>query len=324
MNILKKYKKWEREVYKKKAWNIGFLDYDESAIFKPFKISWLDWQGYDKGWFADPFILSVEGNRIEVLVEEMMLDKAPETVSYRGKTITRRWGRISKLEVERVGDSYLLRKIVPVIENKLHYSFPAIYRANGKVFIHPENQESNKSELYEYDPGTGTASKIGLLCDAPLTDAVLFDGFGGKNFCFATRADWDDCGNKLGVYRSTTGTLFGPYENMPFAEIEFPDSSARGAGYFLKLKDGQILRVAQDCNRKYGAGTVFYEMKFENEVFSFKEVARHFANSPIWHVGLHTFNTFGRLAVVDGYGYLHPVKRALYKTKDSIRKLFSR
>lgn len=97
--------------------------------------------------------------------------------------------------------------------------------------------------------------------------------------------------------------------------------SARGAGYFLTLSDGRIIRAAQDCNRKYGAGTVFYEMKRVGDgKFSFKEVSRHFANSPIWHVGLHTFNTLGNLAVVDGYGYLHPVKRALYRAKDALRK----
>lgn len=171
MNILKKYKKWEREVYKKKAWNIGFLDYDESTVFKPFKIAWLDWRGYDKGWFADPFILSVDGNRIEVLVEEMMLDKPPATVFQAGRRrqATRRWGRISKLEITRGKDGrFVLEKVVPVIEDKLHYSFPAIYRADGKIFIHPENGESGVSPLFVYDEKTGTATRAGTLSEAPL------------------------------------------------------------------------------------------------------------------------------------------------------------
>lgn len=327
MNILKKYKKWEREVYKKKAWNIGFLDYDESTVFKPFKIAWLDWRGYDKGWFADPFILSVDGNRIEVLVEEMMLDKPPATVFQAGRRrqATRRWGRISKLEITRGKDGrFVLEKVVPVIEDKLHYSFPAIYRADGKIFIHPENGESGVSPLFVYDEKTGTATRAGTLSEAPLADAILFDGFCGEWLCFATRVDEPgrDCGNLLDVYRSKTGTQFGPYESEPWKTIRFPDDSARGAGYFLKLNDGRILRVGQDCNRKYGAGVVFYEMKFENGEFSFKEAARHFSDiASIWHVGLHTFNTFGNLAVVDGYGYLHPVKRALYRTKDRLGRL---
>lgn len=328
MNLYKRYKRWEREVYKKKAWNIGFLDYDEAAIFKPFKISWLDWQGYDKGWFADPFILSADGDKIEVLVEEMMLDKVPERIYQIGsrREVTRRWGRISKLEIARTPDGrFLLEKVVPVIEDKYHYSFPAIYRADGKIFIHPENGESGKSPLFLYDEKTSTATPAGTLCDAPLADAILFGGFAaGTPLCFATRVDKPgaDCGNELGVYRSTTGTLVGPYEKTPWKTIRFPDDSARGAGYFLKLRDGRVLRVAQDCNRKYGAGVVFYEMKFENGEFSVREVARHFSDvSSVWHVGLHTFNVLGKLAVVDGYGYLHPLKRMLYRTKDRIGRL---
>ncbi len=327
MNIFKRYKKWEREVYKKKAWNIGFLNFDETTIFKPFKISWLDLNGYDKGWFADPFILSAKGDRIEVLVEEMMLDKPPAKIFQVGRQreVTRQWGRISKLEIRLMTENrFRLEKVVPVIEDKYHYSFPAIYRDSEKIFIHPENGESGKSPLFLYDEKNSQATFAETLCDAPLADAILFDGFAGTWLCFATRVDKPgaDCGNELGVYRSTTGSRFGPYEKTPWKTIRFPDDSARGAGYFLKLSDGRVLRVGQDCNRKYGAGVVFYEMKFENGEFSIREVARHFSDlGSIWHVGLHTFNTLGNLAVVDGYGYLHPVKRTLYRMKDFVGRL---
>lgn len=142
MNIFKRYKKWEREVYKKKAWNIGFLNFDETTIFKPFKISWLDLNGYDKGWFADPFILSAKGDRIEVLVEEMMLDKPPAKIFQVGRQreVTRQWGRISKLEIRLMTENrFRLEKVVPVIEDKYHYSFPAIYRDSDKDF-HPSRK----------------------------------------------------------------------------------------------------------------------------------------------------------------------------------------
>ena len=328
MNLLKKYKHWEREVYRRKAWNIGFLDYaGEKTLREPFKIAWLDWRGYDKGWFADPFILSADGNRVEVLVEEMMLDKPPEKIFQIGRRreVVRRRGRISRLEIERENGKYVLRRVVPVIEDKYHYSFPAIYRVDGKIFIHPENGESGVSPLFEYDAATGTAVRAGTLCDAPIVDGVIFEGFGGEPLLFATRVDKpekNECENVLDVYRSKTGAFLGPYEPEPFAEIAFPDFSARGGGYFLRLDGGRVIRVAQDCNRKYGAGIVFYEMKRENGKFSFKEIARHFADlSSIWHVGLHTFNTFGNLAVVDGYGYLHPLKRALYRVKERVGRL---
>lgn len=321
MNILKKYKKWEREVYRRKPWNIGFLDYDESTIFRPFEIAWLDTCGYDKNWFADPFILSVDGNKIEVLVEEMMLDRKAAAFTVRGQTTVRNWARISRLEIERANGKYILRKVVPVIEDETHYSFPAVYRQEGKIFICPENHESDSAPLYEYDSGSGTAKRAGTLCPAPLTDAVLFDGF-GEWLCFSTReGEITANGNRLGVYRSKTGKWNGPYEEHPFTEIVFPDSTARGAGHFLKFKDGRIVRVAQDCNHRYGEGIVFYAMKYENGKFSFEELSRHFSVSSVYHVGQHTFNIFGNLAVTDGCGYLHPLKRGIYRTKEKLRRM---
>ncbi|MCD8284071.1 MAG: hypothetical protein LUD52_05055, partial [Opitutae bacterium] len=323
MNIFQKYKKWEHEVYKRKAWNIGFLDYDESVLFRSFNIKWLNLGGYADGWFADPFILSHEGNKIEVLAEEMMLNKAPETIVALGRKMTRRWGRISKLKIAFENGEYVLKKVIPVIEDHLHYSFPAIYRENGEIYIHPENWESEKSTLFRYDPKTEKAIPVETICAAPLTDAIIFDGF-GEPMMFATRNDEDDCGSELGVYRSKTGSWKGPYEETPFTRISFPDLSARSAGYFIVLKEGTIVRAAQDCNGKYGAGTVFYSMQYnaDKKEFTFKEIARHFPNSPIWHVGLHTFNTLGNLATVDGYGYLHPLKRTLYRIKTKLKSIF--
>ncbi len=313
MSISKRFKNWLNESFKRKAWNIGFIDYDETTIFKPFKIAWLNVGDYaKKAWFADPFILSRDGNKVEVLVEEMSLDK-PDAL-----------GKISKLEIERDGNgNYFLKKVVPVLAGNFHLSFPAIYRKDGEIFIQPECSQSGKSTLYRYDSASTTCVPAETICDAPLADPIIFDGFNnGEPMLFATRGNKEHLPKYekvLDVYRSTTGTLFGPYENEPFAEIEFPDISPRGAGYFLKIGK-KCVRVAQDCNGKYGAGTVFYEMKFENGKFSFKELARHFPNSSIWHCGLHTFNTFGDLAVVDGYGYLHPIKRALFLLKSRLKR----
>ena len=115
-----------------------------------------------------------------------MLDRPEAEITVRGKTVCRHWARISRLEIERENGRYFLRRVVPVIEDETHYSFPAIYRFDGKIFICPENNEANAAPIFEYDAAAGTATRAGTLCAAPLTDAVLFDGF-GEWLCFSTR-----------------------------------------------------------------------------------------------------------------------------------------
>ena len=111
----------------KEIYSIGFIESanDSDYIFKETcdqKVIWIDWNGYKDGWFADPFILSADTSRIEVLVEEW--------VNKLGK------GRISKLTIE--ANTYKLQCVKPILESDTHFSFPNIWKENGVIYVYPE------------------------------------------------------------------------------------------------------------------------------------------------------------------------------------------
>ena len=70
----------------KDAYYIGFLKETEMSLSiaeRYAKVRWLDVRRYKKeGWFADPFILSVNGNIIELFVEEMIYKTGRGIITY--------------------------------------------------------------------------------------------------------------------------------------------------------------------------------------------------------------------------------------------------
>lgn len=296
MSLVSRYKTWKKSVYKRRLWNIGFVDFNEDTIHQPLDISWLE-HDYKDGWFADPFIIQDDGEWLEVLVEQFVYAQDN--------------GHIAKLVVRRDGGRYYLKEIVPVIDDGTHFSFPNVYRQHGQIFIYPENWQSGGLNVYRYDPRSGQAEPDGSLIAEPLIDAVITEAFGVPRL-FATHENRDPCGQELEVYVSASGDWRGPYTRE--THCVFPDRVARGGGQFFPIGN-QLIRVAQDNNGVYGGGLVFFETHYDGENFSFTEIAQHLPRSRRYNLGLHTFNVNGAVAAVDGRGYAHPLKRTVYQMK---------
>lgn len=296
MRVLKAYKTWKKTVYKRRAWNIGFVDFNDETIFKPLDISWLH-TNYDDGWFADPFILHDAGDHLDVLAEHFVdADNL---------------GHIARLRIRREQGRYRLEDVVPIIRDGTHFSFPNIYRDNERIFIYPENWQSNTLQYYVYDQNDDRADPVECLYSAPLIDAVITEAFGQPRL-FATREDRDPCGSELEIFVSPSNDWRGPY--IKETDYVFSDRVARGAGQFFTLGE-RLIRVAQDNNGRYGGGLVFFETHFDGRNFSFTEIARHMPSDANYRLGLHTFNVHGGIAAVDGLGYSHPVRRVTYRMK---------
>lgn len=277
MKFSERYKQWLFET----RWTLGFIEATPKDILDgvPYVVHYL--KGLPKNrWFADPFILSIDEHDIDLLVEDF---------NYSTKK-----GIISRLTVDRC--TYMLKKRQPILELSTHLSFPAILRqSDGTIIIYPENSESGKCTKYTYDATTNKCKCIGTLLDEPLTDAIVTNLFGDE-LIFSTHLPVSNAiGNILSVY-TTDGQLV--------QQCIFDSNIARNGGDWFKVGD-KIYRPAQDCNEGYGRAIILQEVTRNDGIFSFRNIKRIESTHSVYNTGLHTFNFYSNVTVLDLKGYRH-------------------
>lgn len=273
---------------------IGFIEdfnFNQSSDDTFSKIKWVDLQGYRKGWFADPFILSADESQIVVLAEEYLYST--------------KLGRIVRLSIDR--NTYRLLKIEPILELPTHLSFPIYIRENGKTYLYPENYQGGALKIYEYDDSTRTLSNPITLVSEPLLDSQILK-IDGTYYIFAVKY-------KTGLQKDTkdliiykASSLLGPF--IPHQSIETEHNEERGAGTIFVTKYNKIIRPTQNCEYDYGKEVIFKQLELENDAFSEIEVGRISADgNKKKGLGIHTFNQLKDLTVVDGRGFRYVVSR---------------
>ena len=273
-------------------WRIGIVENSLEGIVngEELRVQWPSNPFHDR-WFADPFVLSVNGNEVTLLVEDYRYAEGQ--------------GRISRIIVDRKRGAIVSCK---TILRGGHYSFPAILRENGKVYLYPEQSRQGKLELYEYCPETETCEYVQTLSEEPLTDAIIY-----KGVIYSTRLP-EPNGKTLKMFKwpsavqssiaaSQRSSAFGDSKQLHCVQdanalnIEpetlnqpktfvFDECIARNAGDFFEV-DGVTYRPAQECNRWYGNALSI--QKFEDGAFT--EVRRI--------PGMHTLNSYQGVTVVD-------------------------
>lgn len=274
-------------------WQIGIVENSLEGIVngEELRMQWPANPFHDR-WFADPFVLSVNGNEVKLLVED-----------YRYKDGK---GRISRIIVDMERNSIVSCK---TILDGGHYSFPAIMRYEGKIFFYPEQSRQGKLELFEYCPATETCEYVETLSDESLTDAIIYKGViystrlpepnGTTLFCSSVLRTFknpssvqefkDEIRNSTlgpkGRFQSVAGNELET-RNSKLETISFSECIARNAGDFFEC-GGKVYRPAQECNRWYGNALSI--QLYENG--EFKEVRRI--------PRLHTLNSYQGVTVVD-------------------------
>lgn len=277
-------------------WQIGIVENSLVGIVngEELRVQWPVNPFHDR-WFADPFVLSVNGNEVTLLVED-----------YRYKDDR---GRISRIIVDIERNSIVSCK---TILDGGHYSFPAIMRYEGKVYFYPEQSRQGKLELFEYCPATETCEYAETLSDESLTDAIIYKGViystrlpepNGKTLFSSSVLRTFKCPSDVQIAASQRSSAFGGSRrlcgvkdaNALNLELEtlnqpktfvFGECIARNAGDFLEC-GGKVYRPAQECNRWYGNALSI--QLYENG--EFKEVRRI--------PRLHTLNSYQGVTVVD-------------------------
>lgn len=265
-------------------WNIGFLKNDIQGVLsgEPIEVDWVK-HHCRNSWFADPFIFDVTDSQIVVLVEEWY------------KPIKR--GRISKLTIDRETMTLVDKKVILQLET--HLSFPAIKRNGHDIYIYPENSESGSLSLYQYDDQRQTCTKINIICDESVADAISTDRFGGRKL-FATKQPSPN-GNTLYIYNWDA-------QQQKYVEsdkIVFEENIARMAGDFFEY-EGITYRPTQECNVQYGHAVTIQQVNFNNDKFGFTEIRRMHSVHPQLNVGMHTFNMYKGVIVTDALGFDRP------------------
>ena len=280
------------------AYYIGFLKVADMSLpiaERYAKVRWLDVRRYkDEGWFADPFILSVNDDITELFAEEMIYKTGRGIIAY--------------LKVD-MNSCEILEKHT-MLELDTHLSFPIYIRDNGKLYVYPENYQSGSLKIYKYDEQTKSLICPRTIIEAPLLDTQIVKIEGlyyalGVQFQSGLQKDTQ----KLYIYQADT--LLGDYKLIQV--IKNPRCEERGAG-LIYAEDDRMIRPAQSCEGGYGREVILYDLQrkpsgFEEKVIDRVLPDRKASNGNI----LHTYNRKDGWVVIDGWRYKYPRIAACYK-----------
>lgn len=292
---------WKEKLLYSQNWNIGFCEQTPEELISEKALRPIQWlkHPYHDRWFADPFMLKVTESEIVVFVEECPMEHPK--------------GIICELVIDR--KTTCLNERYVILEKDTHLSYPAIIRNEGKIFVYPENGASGRLNIYEYDEANHRLVNPVCILEEAVADATIFQQ--GNDF-YLTATKFPDTQERLFLYRAHS--LLGPYKQVYVEPAQERLSCSRNGGDTFTAY-GSLYRVAQDCSVRYGGALSIMNVIRWN-VF---QESLDFGLSPIkgrYNLGLHTLNFEQGLAVIDGYGLLHPtfsrIWNALARVKQKI------
>lgn len=236
---------------------------------------------YKDRFFADPFILDIKNDVIEVLVEEF---------------IYKEWkGRITLLTVDRNSFELVSRKVL--LDLKTHLSFPFIFRENTQIYVAPENSKSGQFSIYEYDDNKQQLTYVNALVKLPLVDSIIYK-YDNQYFILGSIQNGNE---NRELYLWTSDSLFGIYTPNEGILVKQGYSSSRRAGDIF-LSNNELYSASQSCANSYG------EKLYINRILKItnlkKKVSYHILhNLHMMRVFIH-YNTYKGMCVVDGLSYL--------------------
>ena len=267
-------------------WNIGFIEEGlaDTLTNKNPKIHWVKKRIRDR-WFADPFILNVTGSEIIILAEEYCYE------------VNR--GRIARVVIDR--KTYEEKSFEIILDLPTHLSFPFIIRQEDKIYLMPENSASGCSTVYEYDDNSRRLAPLHHLAEEPFADATIFEMKGVSYLCTTMLPDPNS--KSLKIYSFNKDNL---KVGNRIATVEFPIVCGRNAGEVFEV-EGCLYRPAQDCTLRYGHGVILQKMEMKDGEWMFEKVNSLYPRTFKYNQGIHTFNNYKGLIVIDARGFRNPI-----------------
>ena len=262
------------------AYNLGDVQITEQSLDQ------LNYMEPPKGRFwADPFPIERDGTYF-IFLEEFVYEAMK--------------AHISVIEMDSEGN---WNPPVKVLERDYHLSYPFLFEWEGNLYMIPETKRNKTIELYRcVEFPMRWEFETVLMDDVQAVDTTLhekdglwwlFSNIGGKDFA---------SNDELHIFYSETP--FGPWIPHKRNPVKSDVRSARPAGR-LFYQNGDLFRPAQDCSERMGGAMCLNRViSLTTEDFKEEVVTRI---EPKWMKGLlgaHTFNTAGRLTMLDCFRYI--------------------
>ena len=178
---------------------------------------------------ADPFLFRHDG--VNLLFYETVLKGSRKGVIGCLKEVDGEWVQQGK-----------------VLEQPWHMSYPQVFEEEGHIYMIPEESDLGKGSvnLYEATDFPRGWKKTRTLINRPFADATILK-YGNHWYmaCYMIPP------NELAELWHAP-SLFGPWERHPMWDAINQSRRLRRCGGSFIVRDGQLCRVAQDCNGFYG------------------------------------------------------------------------
>lgn len=271
-----------RDLLTRQRWTVGIVTMPLEALLQRESMpepSWLTNQPGDR-FYADPFVVAADRERIELLVEQYR---------YRSREKT-----IVGLDVSECG--VILRSesqhgIPP------HASYPFLLRDGAEMFCIPETFRARRAAAMRRSANNEWTHACDLVSDFPAVDSTIVSRH-GRWWLFCTKQG-DEDQTELHLFHAADWR--GPWQPHPLNPVKSDTRSSRPAGACFEL-DRALYRPAQNCARRYGAGITINRV-VDLTTTSFREEAVwSYVPRPdsAWPDGMHTINSCGAITVVDG------------------------
>jgi hypothetical protein len=271
------------QLFKTEFWKIGLLqkpvDSFSNEHFNEKNTTWITAKN-SVAYLADPFVYNLQGKNY-VLTEEYNYAKQQ--------------AHITRFAVDEPGKHEIC------IEEPFHLSYPYIFEnIDGTVYCLPEAANDNSVRLYVLDPDTNTfIYKKQILHNFPAIDPTIFY-FNKTYWLFCTREE--ACFNTH-LYLFHADTIDGPYLSHPKNPVVSNIHCARPGGGLL-VKNGKLIRPAQDCSKTYGWKLKFMEITdLSTTEYSEIEASEIIPERSMGIEGLHNISGNDTITVIDAKYY---------------------
>lgn len=304
MNILKKL------FYTEHTWNVGILNNfsQESLISQDLhklnqNIFWIGPKN-TRDFYADPMVTEYFGKPI-LFIEEWVDAEKKGIISY-----------IDLADTIDIKNHHPSTK--HVLDFPTHLSFPFLFEYNNKLYMVPENYQSNSIKIYESGNSPDIWNETGILMENfPGIDTVIFE-YNSLWWMFSTKFDYTgNVDNRQNLYIWYSESPLCGWVEHPMSPIHYDEPVARGAGAPFVVQN-KLYRPAQDCRCGYGKGLFLYEItELTKEDFS-EIVFKHIVPFPEQPDALHTYSCCNMISVIDGIKGRYDIRKPFVWLKSKI------